>query len=186
MIKIRKASAGSGKTHLLSQTYLDLLRERYAYRHILAVTFTNKATAEMKERILRDLKRRSESDENAKTMLSDILHDYSAFSVSTIDKFFQRAIKAFAREIGQMSDYQVELDRNGLIAEAMERVQDQLTLDDTDVLLWLKNYMQSRLIAGARIDTDEQLIDMGKQLKGAGIDDPSDFSRARIKKVREN
>ena len=186
MIKIRKASAGSGKTHLLSQTYLDLLRERYAYRHILAVTFTNKATAEMKERILRDLKKRSESDEDARIMLSDILHDYSAFSVSTIDKFFQRAIKAFAREIGQMSDYQVELDRDGLIAESMDRVQEQLTLNDTEVLLWLKNYMKSRLLSGDIIDTDNQLFDMGKRLKNAGIDDPSEFNRARLKKVREN
>ena len=57
-MKILKASAGSGKTYRLSKTYIDLLLssgEPYPYRHILAVTFTNKATAEMKARILRDL-----------------------------------------------------------------------------------------------------------------------------------
>ena len=55
MIRIMKASAGSGKTYNLAKTYISLLlknEDRYAYRHILAVTFTNKATEEMKSRIL--------------------------------------------------------------------------------------------------------------------------------------
>ena len=57
MITIAKASAGSGKTYTLAKTYISLLlksKEPYAYRHILAVTFTNKATGEMKARILRE------------------------------------------------------------------------------------------------------------------------------------
>ena len=58
MLKIMKASAGSGKTYSLTRTYISLLlrnEDRYAYRHILAVTFTNKATDEMKSRILKEL-----------------------------------------------------------------------------------------------------------------------------------
>ena len=58
MLKIMKASAGSGKTYSLTRTYISLLlrsKDRYAYRHILAVTFTNKATDEMKSRILKEL-----------------------------------------------------------------------------------------------------------------------------------
>ena len=58
MIKILKASAGSGKTYNLAKEYISILlgsTDRYAYRHVLAVTFTNKATAEMKSRILREL-----------------------------------------------------------------------------------------------------------------------------------
>ena len=58
MIRILKASAGSGKTHNLAKTYIQLLlrsQERFAYRHILAVTFTNKATDQMKSRILKEL-----------------------------------------------------------------------------------------------------------------------------------
>ncbi|MBQ5582687.1 MAG: UvrD-helicase domain-containing protein, partial [Bacteroidales bacterium] len=92
-VKILKASAGSGKTYRLSKTYIDLLlksKASYPYRHILAVTFTNKATAEMKSRILRDLY--NSEDPKARKLLVDILHDYSAFSVTTIDKFFQRAL----------------------------------------------------------------------------------------------
>ena len=64
-MKILKASAGSGKTYALSHTYIDLLlgsREPHPYRHILAVTFTNKATGEMKARILRDLDERAKTD----------------------------------------------------------------------------------------------------------------------------
>ena len=64
-MKILKASAGSGKTFNLSKTYLELLlgsQDPRQYRHVLAVTFTNKATAEMKSRILDDLHRRASDD----------------------------------------------------------------------------------------------------------------------------
>ena len=125
MMEVDKASAGSGKTYTLAHTYMDLLTDDLAYRHILAVTFTNKATAEMKERILRYLS----EDPAQRRKLVKILHDYSAFSVSTIDRFFQRTLKAFAREIGQVADYQVELDRESLIDEAMDRILDSLTGD---------------------------------------------------------
>ena len=124
-MKILKASAGSGKTYRLSNTYIDLLlssSEPHPYRHILAVTFTNKATAEMKARILRDLAEKSVTDPRAERLLVDLLHDYGAFSVSTIDRFFQQALKAFAREIGQFADYQIELDKESLIAETMDRI----------------------------------------------------------------
>ena len=126
-----KASAGSGKTYSLARTYITLLLknpDRYAYRHILAVTFTNKATEEMKNRILKELHVLSTTAESsdyhdyfipsmfssvheikqkAGAVLHDILHDYSAFAVSTIDRFFQQTLKAFSREIGQFASYQV-------------------------------------------------------------------------------
>ena len=112
MIRIMKASAGSGKTFNLAKTYIRLLltdEERYSYRHILAVTFTNKATDEMKSRILKELHLLAVSPKDspyydelvpmfdsedglrrrAETVLCDILHDYGAFAVSTIDRFFQ-------------------------------------------------------------------------------------------------
>ena len=127
MLKILKASAGSGKTYSLARTYISLLlrsQDRFAYRHILAVTFTNKATDEMKSRILKELHVMAVSPESsgyrnyfipsvfsseqqmqnkARTVLQDILHDYSAFAVSTIDRFFQQTLKAFSREIGQFA-----------------------------------------------------------------------------------
>ena len=158
MIKILKASAGSGKTFNLAKTYIRLLLQNEdptAYRHILAVTFTNKATDEMKSRILKELhklstdpsksqytkdfvpgmfKSENELRMKAENVLYNILHDYSAFAISTIDRFFQQTLKAFSREIGQFASYQVELDKNSLVKESVDRVLDSLTEDDKSLL----------------------------------------------------
>ncbi len=119
---VYKASAGSGKTFTLAVEYIKLLiLNPYAYRQILAVTFTNKATAEMKERILSQLygihtgdrdsaaylnrikeetgKTAEEVREAAGTALSYMLHDYSRFRVETIDSFFQSVMRNLAREL---------------------------------------------------------------------------------------
>lgn len=192
MIQVKKASAGSGKTYTLAHTYIDLLKEDLDYRHILAVTFTNKATAEMKERILKYLYQ----SPKGRKQLSRILHDYSAFSVSTIDKFFQRALKAFAREIGQMADYQIELDRKPLIEEAMDRVLDSLTGDEdyTDILSWIHDNVLSNLEKGQKLSIEKDLHTMGVRLcsetrmdlrKSFGVTD-EEFSIKRLTTVREN
>ena len=135
---IYKSSAGSGKTYTLTLEYLKLaLRYQGAYKNILAVTFTNKATQEMKERILEYLVRLSseinknefldrelmsfldledfELKEVARNTLLDILHGYGTFSVSTIDSFFQRVIRSFAREMDLQAKYDVELDQDAVI-----------------------------------------------------------------------
>ena len=160
-MKILKASAGSGKTFNLSKTYLELLlgsSDPRRYRHILAVTFTNKATAEMKNRILGDLCRRSASDPRAREILQNLLHDYGAFSVSTIDRFFQQALKAFSREIGQFADYQIELDRKSLIREAMDRILDSLTEDKEDIIRWIDANVSERLGQGEKLRIEDSLI----------------------------
>ncbi len=167
-MKILKASAGSGKTYRLSKTYRDLLldsRIPHPYRHILAVTFTNKATAEMKSRILRDLSELSRSDPRAQALLTDLLHDYGAFSVSTIDRFFQQTLKAFSREVGQFADYQIELDKDALIAEAMDRILDSLTEDSRELLQWIRTSLDDTLGQGRRYRVDEGLQEIGKLLK---------------------
>ena len=136
-MKILKASAGSGKTYSLSKTYIDLLLNagnKDAYRHILAVTFTNKATAEMKSRILSDLYKLSRSDARAREMLVRMLHDYGSFAVSTIDRFFQQVLKSFSREIGQFADYRIELDKESLVKEAMDRILDGITDEDDEAV----------------------------------------------------
>ena len=161
MIQIMKASAGSGKTYSLARKYISLLlgsKDRYAYRHILAVTFTNKATDEMKGRILQELyvmasdpersgyldwfvpsvfPSAADMQKKAEAVLQDILHDYSAFAVSTIDRFFQQTLKAFSREIGHFASYQVELDKDSLVAESVDRILDSLTEEDGSLLSWL-------------------------------------------------
>jgi len=196
-MRILKASAGSGKTYALSNTYIKLLldsEDRYAYRHILAVTFTNKATAEMKARILRDLKELSATNEKARRILSDILHDYSAFAVSTIDKFFQQTLKAFSREIGQFASYQVELDKDSLIRESMDLILDGLTEDQTELMDWLRRSVMDRIERGQRFSIDDGLYEIGCRLKSEehrelrekyGINDTEAFSKEHLAEVRD-
>lgn len=190
-----KASAGSGKTYRLSKTYLELLLKGGgpdAYRHILAVTFTNKATSEMKSRILKDLKELSATNPAARKILINILHDYSAFAVSTIDKFFQQTLKAFSREIGQFADYQIELDRKSLIKESMDRVLDSLTEDRHELLEWVKKSVVDQLEQGLKAKIDDKLYDVGMLLKSEehrelaesyGIDDIKAFNTERLAKI---
>ena len=217
MIRIMKASAGSGKTYNLAKTYIRLLLQnddRYAYRHILAVTFTNKATEEMKSRILKELHilatdpaksdyhddfvpallpSDAEISAKAARVLRDILHDYSAFAVSTIDRFFQQTLKAFSREIGQFASYQVELDRNSLVAESVDRVLDSLTEADTGLLSWLTNNVLEQIEQGGRYSPDANLMKLALRMKSsqrqeeldrAGIDEETAYSPQVLGNIR--
>lgn len=218
MIRIMKASAGSGKTYNLAKTYIRLLLQnddRYAYRHILAVTFTNKATEEMKSRILKELHilatdpaqsdyhddfvpsllpSDAEISAKASRVLRDILHDYSAFAVSTIDRFFQQTLKAFSREIGQFASYQVELDRNSLVAESVDRVLDSLTEADTGLLAWLTDNVLEQIEQGGRYSPDANLLKLALRMKSAqrqeeldkaGIDEAAAYSPHVLGNIRK-
>ena len=218
MLEIMKASAGSGKTYRLARKYISLLlqsKDRYAYRHILAVTFTNKATDEMKGRILKELHvlatRPQESDyhdhfvpvyfpsdsdlqKKAETVLSDMLHDYSAFAVSTIDRFFQQTLKAFSREIGQFASYQVELDKDSLVAESVDRILDSLTEEDSGLLSWLTDNVLEQIEQGGRYSMDANLLEMAKRLKSAqrqevmeksGIGADKEYPKEKLLEIRE-
>ena len=189
MLQLMKASAGSGKTYSLARQYISLLlksNDRYAYRHILAVTFTNKATDEMKNRILKELHIMSTQpsrsgyrdwfipslfpdeasmQDKAGKVLQDILHDYSAFAVSTIDRFFQQALKAFSREIGHFASYQVELDKDSLVAESVDRILDSLTEENSGLLSWLTDNVLEQIEQGGRYNMDANLLEMAKRLK---------------------
>ncbi|MDR1338856.1 MAG: UvrD-helicase domain-containing protein [Prevotellaceae bacterium] len=142
------ASAGSGKTYTLTLEYLkQALSGGYnanRFREILAVTFTNKATDEMKIRIISTLNGiatgSSSVDKVSEAICSElnidpqtlkdraikvqqaILHNYSSFSISTIDKFFQKIIHSFVREAGLRPGFRLELDYDRLISEAIDRM----------------------------------------------------------------
>ena len=139
-LKLIKASAGSGKTYTLTNEYLKLLsKKERAYRNILAVTFTNKATEEMKSRVVKRLHEQSIADSSAAKQLSQILHDYSSFSISTIDRFFQQTMRAFAREIGKNSAYSIELDVDMVLQEAIDNMIYNLDKEESRYLLeWLR------------------------------------------------
>ena len=217
MIRIMKASAGSGKTFNLAKTYISLLltdEERYSYRHILAVTFTNKATDEMKSRILKELHLLAVSPKDspyydelvpmfdsedglrrrAETVLCDILHDYGAFAVSTIDRFFQQTLKAFSREIGQFATYQVELDRESLVSESVDRVLDSLSEDNKDLLEWLTQSVMDDLEKGKRYNLENNLKTVAMTLKSDehraaveeyGIDEEKEYSKENLARMKK-
>lgn len=163
-VKVVKASAGSGKTYRLTEEYIDLLLagEEQSYKHILAVTFTNKATDEMKQRVIERLHELSDSDDpragEARKRLSLILHDYSCFSISTIDRFFQGVMRAFAREIGQYASYRVELDTGAVLEQVVDLLIDGL--DDpanAALLAWLQDYSFELIESGRSWNVREPL-----------------------------
>ncbi|MDR1130688.1 MAG: UvrD-helicase domain-containing protein, partial [Prevotellaceae bacterium] len=153
-LTVYSASAGSGKTHTLTLEYLkQALSNGYnanKFREILAVTFTNKATDEMKIRIIKTLNDIANGRENkiadpicrelnidrqtlkdrATRVQQSILHNYSSFSISTIDKFFQKVIHAFVREAGLRPGFRLELDRDRLIGEAIDRMMLNIRRND--------------------------------------------------------
>ncbi len=213
-----KASAGSGKTFSLAREYIRLLlrnrKEDHPYRHILAVTFTNKATAEMKTRIVESLnilahypgdshyrdylKKESgiESDEElsreCSRMLTDILCDYGAFSVSTIDHFFQRVLRSFSREVGQFAEYQVELDRESLVEESVDRVLDSLSEGDKSLLEWLSESAMERISEGERYKVRDALSGFAKgymsegyreKAESLGLDKSKAFSEENLRRL---
>ena len=145
--KIYNASAGSGKTFTLAKAYLKILIQSNSYdqfKSILAITFTNKAVGEMKERIITMLKSFSseESLKNAhpmfeaiceelnikpeilhnksKHILKHIIHNYGAFDISTIDGFTHRVIRTFAHDLKLPVNFEVELDQERLLNEAVD------------------------------------------------------------------
>ena len=144
---IYNASAGSGKTFTLVKEYLKILfhsNNQDQFKRILAITFTNKAVAEMKDRIIATLKQFSNKDilknpnsifnaiceetqtkphvlhEKSKTLLNTILHNYAAFDISTIDGFTHRIIRTFAYDLKLPLNFEVELDQDALLNEAVD------------------------------------------------------------------
>lgn len=192
MLEILKASAGSGKTFNLAKTYIGMLfrsEDRYVYRHILAVTFTNKATDEMKSRIIKELDVLARDPESsgyypdfvrefggkevlqkkAEHMLVSILHNYSAFSISTIDKFFQMTLKSFAREIGQVASYQVDLDKDSLVKESVDRILDSLSEESGGMLEWLRKYAMDQIQEEGSYKLEKSLYGMAGDLESDSL-----------------
>lgn len=183
-LQIYKASAGSGKTFRLAIEYLKIaLSGDWNYKNILAVTFTNKATTEMKERVIEELYKLSRGEKTAyldvlkeemalaepelvvraQNALKHLLHDYSRFSISTIDSFFQRVIKAFNRELGINTAYQVDLEADRILDEAV----DQLLLsidDDPDLLSWLKQFAEDKIREGGGWSLKGDILSLGTQI----------------------
>ena len=179
-IEVYKASAGSGKTYTLVYEYIKFLFEAYSHyvksdlghalnlhRRVLAVTFTNKATAEMKERIVKSLYELSEGAKKdyvkkleqdipslipadiphiAQILLTDILQDYTQFRVSTIDGFFQQIVRSFARELNLNNQYKVELEQDRILELAVDNMLSSLGDENKKSLLeWLTDFASEQV-----------------------------------------
>ena len=187
-IKVYKASAGSGKTYTLVYEYIRYLFKTQLcetrdvrheirdvstfnlHRRVLAVTFTNKSTAEMKERIVKALYELAHGEkvdyveklrkdipalkgvtdevigQRAMALLTDILQDYTQFRVSTIDGFFQQVVRSFARELNLNNQYQVELDTDSVLELAVDNMLTALGDEGNSQLLeWLTEFASERV-----------------------------------------
>ncbi len=183
-VKIVSASAGSGKTYNLAYEYVrNVIREPELYRHILAVTFTNKATEEMKQRILSkidslatgsereflaDLRREltindAEIKRRAGVVRSNILHDYNRFSILTIDKFFQRIIRSFIKELGIEANFALELPVDSLLGKAADRVIDDMSSDEA-LRKWITAFAGERIDDGKQWDIRTEVMSLGREI----------------------
>jgi ATP-dependent exoDNAse (exonuclease V) beta subunit len=167
MFTLYKASAGSGKTSRLVVEYLSLcLPQPEKFSHVLAITFTNNATAEMKSRIVETLSRfafeteiksdnkvfhtynqvvaniakhSTESDigeyirKQSKILLQKILYDYDRFSISTIDSFFQRILRAFALEFGLNTQFNLEIEMDDFFTETITVLLHRISKSNTQL-----------------------------------------------------
>ncbi|NJW53853.1 UvrD-helicase domain-containing protein [Salinimicrobium oceani] len=215
---IYNASAGSGKTYTLVKEYLLLLLKspkNDSYKNILAITFTNKAVAEMKSRIVAGLhalaqKDPSEADkkfkkdialsagmsvdvvqEKSSNILKNIIHNYAAFEVSTIDGFTHRVLRTFAKDLGLPLNFEVELRTDDVLNEAVDRLISKAGRDK-EITRVLVNFVLSKtdedkswdiardLFAIAKLLTQEVSRDFLDMLKKNEL---SDFENLR-KEVR--
>lgn len=188
MLRIYHASAGSGKTYQLTYDYIHTLLKSEnlnSHRNILAVTFTNKATSEMKSRIVEELNalacggkspyrddlkiacNLTDEQLNAKAgkLLIRILHDYSAFSVSTIDKFFQLIIRAFARDIGVNGSYNLELNKDDILQQAVDNLFTDLSQKENQQLLdWMTRFAEEKIEQSEYWDLRRPIVQLGEEI----------------------
>jgi ATP-dependent helicase/nuclease subunit A len=149
----------------------------------LAVTFANKATQEMKDRILHylheftrgagdslaeELKEELKLDDqtfrqNCAALLSEILHRYDQFSISTIDAFFQRVIRSFTRETHLIGDYRLEVDRELVLEEVINNLIDELR-ENTPQTAWIVEYAKDNLENDKAWDVRRSLMEFSKEI----------------------
>ena len=223
-----KASAGSGKTYTLAKEYIKHLlfttlddgkgtvvpRRRSsdsqplnAHRLLLAITFTNKATDEMKSRIVKELYRLSQPgvksdylqefmdetglDESrvrnlARQALNELLFDYSNFNVSTIDSFFQSILRNFARELDRDFNYDIQLDEKYAVRAATHSF--LLTLGRTPVATavdkWVKEYQRHLINEKAKTKQWKFFKDDGGSLSEFASNINSEEFRGKMEEIR--
>ncbi len=187
---VYKSSAGSGKTFTLVKEYLrlalaDAKKLNTNYKYILAVTFTNKAATEMKERVIRALSQIIESKElsviakllcdellinetelkrRAQIVLSTILHHYSDFSVGTIDSFTHKLVKTFAFDLKLPVNFNVELNVDGFYENVINSLINKIG-EDEYVSKLLKEYALAKAEDNANWNPEKHINEFAKLLQ---------------------
>lgn len=203
--QVYNASAGSGKTFTLVKEYLKILlksEDIFRFQKILAITFTNKAAAEMKERVLKNLHDFADGKQNAllpiileetavdlptikersTKILNAILHNYSAFSITTIDSFTHKIIKNFAYDLGLTLNFEVEMDAITLLSEAVDVLISKIGTDKnlTKVLI---DFSLDKIDDDRSWDITKELNEFSKILLSE--DDTKHFRRLAHKKLSD-
>ena len=185
---IYNASAGSGKTYTLVKEYLKIIlkaNQNDAYRNILAITFTNKAVFEMKSRIVDSLFDFSKDNPNensvalmqvlkdeigldkhqikikAQAIIKSIIHNYAAFDISTIDKFTHKVIRAFAFDLGLPNTFDVSLDTEKLLQEAVDAIISQAG-EDEQLTKLLVDFTMEKTDTDKSWDVSNEILNTGK------------------------
>lgn len=183
-LNIYKASAGSGKTFALTMEYFKIIfAVPSEYKNILAVTFTNKATEEMKSRIINELHKLAEGKKSsyreelkqafhftedelknrAGMLRTLLLHDYGRISVTTIDRFFQRIIKSFTKELGIFPGYNVELDSDYVLTKAVDKVMEEVR-HNANLRTWIADLMNTNVDEGKSWSIKNKIAELGEEL----------------------
>jgi ATP-dependent exoDNAse (exonuclease V) beta subunit len=187
---IYDASAGSGKTYALVKEYLKIIlssSKNDSYRNILAITFTNKAVHEMKSRIVGSLSEFAKDEPNKKAsdlmhdlaietnlsvnqikvksqqIIKHIIHNYAAFDISTIDKFTHRVIRAFAHDLNLPMTFEVTLDTENLLTEAVDAIIAQAGEDETLTKL-LIDFTMEKTDDDKSWDISREILETGRLL----------------------
>lgn len=199
-LTVYRASAGSGKTFTLAVEYISLLvKDPDNYQHILAVTFTNKATQEMKMRILSQLygianslqssqqyfnkvKEKTNMPDavirnNARAALTLLIHRYNNFRILTIDAFFQQVLRNLAHELGQTANLRVDLNNEEITEKAVDQMIESLEKGQP-VLQWISTYINNS------IEDDNGWNIIGK-IKTFGTNIFKDFYKAHEANLKE-
>ena len=199
---VYRASAGAGKTFTLAVRFIELLIENpYSYKETLAVTFTNKATEEMKQRILSQLYglannlpdsksymdritsdlgcTKQEVSKKADFALHLMLHDYSNFNVETIDAFFQRVLRNLAHELELNANLRVELNNDEIEEMAVDKLIAELKQNDK-ALKWIINYIEQNMAEDKNWKVVDNIRDFGKKIFQQGYKENADELNAKI------
>lgn len=187
-LSIYKCSAGSGKTYTLVKEYVTILIENpWAFKNVLALTFTNKATQEMKERIITALAKLANRDfavlesqlqahflqkgqtfdiqQQAKQALSNILHHYSEFTVTTIDSFFQGVLRSFAKELGHNIKYDIEMNSQLVLDNITNQLLKEVGKKHTkSISNWLLNFSYSLINEGKSWKIENAIKNLGNEI----------------------